>query len=488
MLSGTVSTMLRFALQNLCSRPLRSLLALFGLTVAIAGMVGLLSIAAGIDSVVAGTFGRIPGIVVMQRGAPIPLVSRLPASWAEEARKIPGVNAVHSEVWIRAHLINGKPTISPPRFLFGIHIPDNQRLLYSPYRDSLKSGRFLQPEDAATNNAVVSKAICDQYNVSVGQSLLVDGQRFEIVGVYETGSILLDVAILLDNQIVRSMARFPSDTINSFYVEPSPGVERETLMAELSNLYRGRSADGIPSSTEWELLQGAGRLEQILQTVCDVWRTFTTPRAKPAAKPDESPAAEPGESPAESPPADPTLDRSQSASDSPATANRPAAATQPSGDESLEDALPVELRGSNEWASEFQKFSADLDIFLWIMTIIGITIATLGIVNTMMMSVFERTIEFGILRANGWTARDVVWLITLESLLLGIAAGLLGDVVGWTATHVVNAIYRNRAQLEATPGLLLFSFLFSVVLGAAGGIYPAIWAARKQPMAAIRRD
>ena len=61
--------MWRFAIQNLVSRPLRSLLALAGLSVAIAGMVGLFSVAEGIDHMVNDTFSRIPGLAIMQAGA-----------------------------------------------------------------------------------------------------------------------------------------------------------------------------------------------------------------------------------------------------------------------------------------------------------------------------------------------------------------------------------------------------------------------------------
>ena len=111
--------MLRFAFRNLVSRPVRSILALLGLTVAIAGMVGLFSIATGIDDTVGKTFGRIPGLAAMQPGAPIPLFSRLPIEWADEMAKIPGVRTARSEVWGRAQMVEGKPIFNPPRFLFG---------------------------------------------------------------------------------------------------------------------------------------------------------------------------------------------------------------------------------------------------------------------------------------------------------------------------------------------------------------------------------
>lgn len=105
----------------------------------------------------------------------------------------------------------------------------------------------------------------------------------------------------------------------------------------------------------------------------------------------------------------------------------------------------------------------------------------------MLMSVTERFIEFGILKANGWTNRNVLLLITYESALLGIIGGLLGAGLGWVATGIVNANWPDQIHLYASPRLLVFSVLFSTVLGTLGGLYPAIWASRMMPMDAIRR-
>lgn len=121
------------------------------------------------------------------------------------------------------------------------------------------------------------------------------------------------------------------------------------------------------------------------------------------------------------------------------------------------------------------------------MTGIGITIAVLSIVNTMLMSVTERIIEFGILKANGWTRGDVLRLIGIESALLGFGGGVCGAIAGWIGTLVVNQVWPDRIQLYASPVLLLFSLAFATGLGIAGGLYPALWAMRMMPMDAIRR-
>jgi putative ABC transport system permease protein len=105
----------------------------------------------------------------------------------------------------------------------------------------------------------------------------------------------------------------------------------------------------------------------------------------------------------------------------------------------------------------------------------------------MLMSVSERIIEFGILKANGWSKTDVLRLITCESALIGIGGGMLGAAGGWVATQIINAIWPTKIMLVAGGPLLLFSVAFSTVLGILGGMYPAVWAMRLMPMDAIRR-
>src|SRR5258708_31996888 len=183
--------MFRFALKNLVSRLVRTLLALCGLTVAIAGMVGLFSVAEGIEASVTATFAKVPGLAVMQPGAPIPLFSRIPATWGTEIARLEGVHVVHPEIWARANIIEGKPCFNPPRFLFGSDLEQAGQLRYSVYREGLKEGRIIGADDRGTLNCVVSRAIADQFHKKVGDTLAVDGLELEIVGIYQCNSLFL---------------------------------------------------------------------------------------------------------------------------------------------------------------------------------------------------------------------------------------------------------------------------------------------------------
>jgi putative ABC transport system permease protein len=458
--------MLKFAFRNLLSRPVRSLLSLLGLTVAIVGMVGLFSIAEGLDRMVSSTIDRIPGLVAMQPGAPIPLFSRVPAAWGTEIARVEGVHAVSPEIWQRVNAIDGKMIVSPPRFLFGTDIDAHANLKFSIYRDAMlpERGEFLVSADKGTMHAVVSRQIAEEFDKDVGDTLKVNGHNLTITGIYHCGSLLLDVAIIVDINRVRAMTRFDPSSVSSFYVEQKQGVDDEDLAERITDEFRGRELDTWkPSSLVAQNGSGSTVIDFAVR-IEEAWKSFG--KKRPA---DNSPTkSEPDDKAASLPETAPDT------ADSPPTL-------------AVDDDLPLEVRSAASWADRFEKMSSDLDIFLLLMTGIGVTVAVLSIVNTMLMSVSERIIEFGILKANGWSRRDVLKLVIWESGLLGFCGGVLGCLFGLIATLVVNALWPERLDLYASPQLLTFSLCFSTALGILGGGYPAFWAMRMLPMDAIRR-
>jgi len=431
--------MLKFAFRNLMSRPVRSTLSLLGLTVAIAGMVGLFAVKGGLEKTVNDTFRLIPGLTVMQPGSPVPLFSKLPADWGDELRGIEGVAAVNPQIITRANLIEGRSTFSPPRLLVGFEIASRLQLRRDVYREKVVAGRFLRESDAGTFNTVVSEQIARAFNKSVGDELVCDGRTLHIVGIYNTGLPLLDVAIILDLDSLRQMTRFDPRSVCVFYLETSdPSVDDEVVKRRIERHFANRTIE----------------------------------KSDATAKP---PAAGTG---------NPAVDFSLWILGQLAANGRQETKT---GNGSGPSPTGVEVRTGDDWTAKLDEFSADLDIFLAIMTGIGVTIAVLSIINTMLMSVTERIIEFGILKANGWSRRDVLKLITLESGLIGIGGGIGGAVAGWLAVQGLNAYWPDKLHLFAGPGLLGFSVAFATAVGMLGGLYPAIWAMRMMPMDAIRR-
>ncbi len=211
--------MFHFAAANLLSRPGRTLLAVLGLTIAIAGMVGLFSIAGGIEELMSSTFGPIPGLAIMQPGAPIPLFSALPAQWVDEIAQIDGVHVATPEVWIRINTIDDRTIMAPPRFLGGLDIPSRLRLRTTVFENMIVDGRFLAAEDQETSHCVISRQVSEDFGKGVGETININLYPMLIVGICDTGSILLDATVLADIDFVRNAGRINNQTVSSIYVE-----------------------------------------------------------------------------------------------------------------------------------------------------------------------------------------------------------------------------------------------------------------------------
>lgn len=453
--------MFRFALQNILSRPVRTSLAVLGMTVAILGMVSLFSIAEGLDQVVGNTLNRVPGLVAMQRGAPIPLFSTLPEAWLEELEEIPGVRAVSPESWARANVIEGEVVVSPPRLLCGTDILRRNQLETGIYREDIVAGRYLDAEDIGTRNCVVSRQIAEEHGKQIGDTLEVNGYDLKIVGLYYTGSLLLDVAIIIDDGPFREMARFDASTVSSFYIERDDTVTDEEILKRIKDRFRGRGPKAWQGTS---MLAGSGG--NPLSMLAESFDRALKSLAKPQN--------------------DSNLAREQSAEGEANSTDSDSTAATHSETTVADD--PMEVRLATDWAGRVDKFAEDLDLALWLLTSLGIFIAVVSIVNTMLMSVSERVSEFGVLRANGWSRSHLMQLVAWESFLLGITGGIFGCLLGWGLTLAVNSAFPQRFSLYASPSLLAFALFFSAILGAGSGLYPAWWAARLKPMDAIRRN
>lgn len=122
--------------------------------------------------------------------------------------------------------------------------------------------------------------------------------------------------------------------------------------------------------------------------------------------------------------------------------------------------------------------------------LIAALIGAVGVLNTMLMSIFERTREIGVLLAVGWRRSRIVRLILLESLCLALAGGVLGIALGVAGTGLVERlpIVHGKIQGEITGALLGGAALLAAVMAVIGGLYPALRAARLSPTEALRHD
>ena len=149
----------------------------------------------------------------------------------------------------------------------------------------------------------------------------------------------------------------------------------------------------------------------------------------------------------------------------------------------------LELSGTSEFANK-QSMQAILQGFVWVIGGLAIVIGGVGMLNAQLMSVFERTREIGVLRATGWNQRRVLGMILGESMLVCLAGGMLGILLGWL---LLNGLSRVTVLMgthtgNISPVLIGQALLVVLVLGLVGGLYPAWRALRLPPVEALRYE
>jgi putative ABC transport system permease protein len=126
----------------------------------------------------------------------------------------------------------------------------------------------------------------------------------------------------------------------------------------------------------------------------------------------------------------------------------------------------------------------------WMVSAIAILIGVIGMLNTMVMSVMERTQEIGILRAVGWPRWRIIRMVLGEAVVLALAAALVGTVAAVAGTHLMVLSPKVRGFIE--PGIAVSVIVqgtaITVAIGLVGGLYPAFRAARLLPTEALRHD
>ena len=126
----------------------------------------------------------------------------------------------------------------------------------------------------------------------------------------------------------------------------------------------------------------------------------------------------------------------------------------------------------------------------WLVSAIAILIGIIGMVNTMAMSVLERTQEIGILRAVGWPRSRVMRMVIGESLVIALAAALIGSLAADLGTRLLTLSPKVNGFIEGgiSARVILEGIAVTLLIGVLGGLYPAFRAARLLPTEAIRHD
>jgi len=122
--------------------------------------------------------------------------------------------------------------------------------------------------------------------------------------------------------------------------------------------------------------------------------------------------------------------------------------------------------------------------------VLAAIIGGLSVMNTMLMSVSERTKEFGLMKALGAETKDILFMTMGEAALMGILGGIFGILGGEVLVYYLNDFLASRGTtlFTITPRLLAIAIVFATLLGMLSGTYPAYRAAKMSPMEALRYE
>ncbi|MDE6743521.1 MAG: ABC transporter permease [Lachnospiraceae bacterium] len=155
--------------------------------------------------------------------------------------------------------------------------------------------------------------------------------------------------------------------------------------------------------------------------------------------------------------------------------------------------LGYETYAASEWISSEMDQMNVIQAVLGGIGAVSLFVAAIGITNTMMMSIYERTKEIGIMKVIGCRIRDIQTLFLMEAGFIGFIGGIVGVGLSYGLSVVINNLVAQSdfgiEQISRIPlWLSLLSIVFAIGIGMLSGLFPSIRAMRLSPLAAIRSE
>lgn len=142
-----------------------------------------------------------------------------------------------------------------------------------------------------------------------------------------------------------------------------------------------------------------------------------------------------------------------------------------------------------EWIAQSEQSIQQTQYLLGAIGSVSLLVAAIGIMNTMMMSIYERTKEIGIIKVLGCRMSNIAGMFLTESAYIGFFGGALGLGVSYTLSMLLNKFLSDSGMHSSIPlYLALGAVAFSILVALISGLYPAFRAMRLSPLAAIRNE
>ena len=366
---------LKFILKNPFRRKNSAILAIVGIAIGIIVIVALGGITDGLvntfeDTIHAG--GADFSISGKETGDSAYGTNTIDANWTEKIANVSGVEEAYPIYVVLTSV--GDDYMNT---LIGID-PEGTALADI----SMKEGRIMKDN---ASEAILGEIYAEDNDYKVGDTIKIDGEEFDIVGIYETGDSNMAGGVFTSISKVGDLMD-DEDSISNIYVKVEKGVDAQEVADRIDAKY----GDDIATITSvMEMEQMATMLNM-------------------------------------------------------------------------------------------------LEASTWAISLLAIVVGGLGIINTMLMSVFERTREIGVLKAVGWSDRKILTMIVGESLVITIVSAIIGSIIGFAACTLLGP--QMGIDPLFTPKIFIQAFAIAIVVGIIGGLYPAIKAVKLPPTEALRYE
>lgn len=161
--------------------------------------------------------------------------------------------------------------------------------------------------------------------------------------------------------------------------------------------------------------------------------------------------------------------------------------------QTIQNTYPNDLSATTaaDQANRINQSLGVINTASWAISLLAIIIGGVGVINTMIMSVFERTREIGVLKAVGWKNGRILAMILGESIVLTLVAAVIGIILGVVGVEIIlNLLSSTGSVIKPVLSLdtLLRAFGVALLVGIIGGLYPAYRASKLAPTEALRYE
>ena len=157
--------------------------------------------------------------------------------------------------------------------------------------------------------------------------------------------------------------------------------------------------------------------------------------------------------------------------------------------------MGFQVSSQMEWMESTKQQSSMIQAVLGGIGAVSLLVAAIGIANTMMMSIYERTKEIGVMKVLGCDMGNIRNMFLIESGVIGFMGGVIGIGFSYAISCVINRFVNMEAMNGLTgelsripPWLSLAAVAFAIFVGMAAGFMPAMRAMKLSPLAAIRNE